>query len=143
MLNDANLQSRSPTNGAPELPGVNTTKPSGRRGGKGGDRAGVGRKNGDGSTETLKIKPLKEGTKECMRLYMRAEEAKSAYNAATTAVAERGNINTSTLRKLISSSAKGKFEDVRQKIEQADIVFREVGEVSSGSVTGSDDPEEK
>jgi hypothetical protein len=106
-------------------------------GGRRGKSGGRGRKDGSGGEETFKLKPIKEGVAEVMKLYKRFELAKDDYNAAAKAVAERGNLNTSSLKKLISSSAKGKFEDTRRMIEQQNVLFAGVGEVPSGSVTGS------
>jgi len=129
MLDDENTN----TNGAPELPGINITKL--RR------RKDAGRKTADGSVEVMKLRPLKDACPELMKLYKRFEEAKLAFNGGITSVAESSNVNASTLKKLIVSSANGKFEDTRRAIEQASIIFEEVGEVPGGSVTNSDDDE--
>lgn len=96
-----------------------------------------GRKDGTGTEETIKIRPLKDGCGECMKLYKIAEAAKQAYNAAVKMVAERGGINAGSFKKLIASSAKGKFEDTRRTIEQQSILFEKVGEVPGGSVSNS------
>jgi hypothetical protein len=109
--------------------------PGGRGRGKGSNANG--RKDGTGTEETIKIRPLKDGCAECMKLYKIAEEAKKAYNAAAKAVSERGGINTGSFKKLITASAKGKYEDVRRSIEQQSVLFEKVGEVPGGSVSNS------
>lgn len=107
-----------------ELPGINTTKANGR-------------KNGDGTEETIKIKPIKDAVADAMKLYHKFETAKIDFNECIKGIAERSNANSSTLKKLISSSAKGKFEDTRRMVEQQQVIFEEVGEVPTGSVTGA------
>lgn len=97
-----------------------------------------GRKSGDGSEETIKIAPIKEATKELMRAYKKKELANADYNAMAKAVAERSNANTGILKRLIASSAKGKYQDTRRLIEQQAVLFEMVGEVPGGSVTDSD-----
>lgn len=134
MLNDANLQP-SGTNGAPELPGVTTTKP---RGGKNKNKRAEGRKSADGSAAVLRPKTVMQAGKELMSLFKRKQEANAAYNAAAKAVAERSGFNTSAITRIVNASARAKFEDVKRHIEQTNLLFEECGEIPGGSVTNSD-----
>lgn len=93
---------------------------------------GRGRKNRDGGEETIKIQPIKEAVGELMTLYKKAQSAMGAYNDARKKVSERSNCNSADLNKLIKSSAKGDFEDVRRHIEQQQVLFESVGEVAGG-----------
>ncbi|HTD91151.1 MAG TPA: hypothetical protein VK663_10845 [Burkholderiales bacterium] len=92
-----------------------------------------GRKSADGGEETISFQPIKEGVAEVMKLYKKAELAVADFNAAAKSVAEKGNINTASLKKLIKSSAKGKFKDTQRAIDQQSVLFETVGEVSGGS----------
>ncbi|HTE16036.1 MAG TPA: hypothetical protein VK642_13245 [Burkholderiales bacterium] len=92
---------------------------------------GPGRRNKDGSDEVIKIGPIKEACAELMTIYKKFEIAKDDWNRASKVVAERGSVNTSSLKKLIKSSADGKFEDTRRAIEQQGVLFEGVGEVSA------------
>lgn len=98
---------------------------------------GRGRKSSDGSEETIKIKPIKDAVGELMTLYKKAETAQAEYNNARKLVSERSNCNSADLNRLIKSSAKGNFEDVRRHIEQQSVLFEAVGEVPGGSVSNS------
>lgn len=95
---------------------------------------GRGRKDGAGGEEVLKVQPVKDGCKELMVLYKKSVIAKEAYNAAAKAIAEKSNANTATIKRLIESSAKGKFEDVKRAVEQTADLFEAVGEVSASDV---------
>lgn len=106
--------------------------------GKNGRKA-VGRRDGQGNEKTVKIPPLKAGVKECMTLFMRAEAARVRYKDACKATAERGGIESSTLNKLIKSSAKGRFEETKSDIDQQALIFDQVGEVEGGKPSDHDD----
>jgi hypothetical protein len=96
-----------------------------------------GRKGRDGSEETIKLKPIKDAVRELMALYKKLEQAQSDYNNLRKIVAERSNCNSADLNKLIKSSAKGNYQDVRRHIEQQQVLFEGVGEVSaSGNGAG-------
>lgn len=107
-----------------ELPGIDTTS------------APKGRKNSDGTEETIKLKPIKDAVSDAMKLYVKMDDAKVAFNDCVKGISERSNANASTIKKLISSSYKGKFEDTRRMVEQQQVIFESVGEVPTGSVTG-------
>lgn len=96
-----------------------------------------GRKNSDGTEETIKIKPIQDAVKDAMKLYRKFDAAKIDFNECIKGIAERSNANASTIKKLISSSYKGKFEDARRMVEQQSVIFESVGEVPSGAVTGN------
>lgn len=108
--------------GIPELPGVNTNKASGR-------------KDSTGTEEPIKLKPIKDGVRDAMKLYVKLESAKADYNQFMKGLSERSNVNSTTLKKLISSSHKGKFVDTQRLIEQQQEIFDAVGEVPSGAVS--------
>lgn len=95
-----------------------------------------GRKGRDGSEETIKIKPIKDAVGDLMKLYKKAELARADYNNAAKAVAERSNANTADIKRLIKSSADGKYEDTRRHIEQQQVLFESVGEVPAGPGSG-------
>ena len=95
-----------------------------------------GRKGPDGTEETIKVTTIKQGVADLMRLYKKAQAAKDDYNNSAKGLAERSNCNTGILKKLISSSAKDKYEDTRRLVEQQSVLFEAVGEVPGGSETG-------
>jgi hypothetical protein len=94
-----------------------------------------GRKSRDGGEETIKLKPIKDAVRELMALYKKAEGAMADYNNLRKIVAERSNCNSADLNKLIKSSAKGNYEDVRRHIEQQQVLFEGVGEISASGAT--------
>lgn len=97
-------------------------------------RGRKGRKSGDGTAETIKFDPIKKACAEMMRAYKKFEQAKVEYDEIVSGVAERSNSNVTTLKKLVKASAKGKFTDVRHKIDQESVIFETVGEI--GTSTG-------
>ena len=94
-----------------------------------------GRKSRDGGEETIKLKPIQDACADLMKAYKKAELAKQDYNATAKAVAERSNCNTSDIKRLIKSSATGKYEDTRRHIEQQQALFEGIGEVQGGGAT--------
>lgn len=99
-------------------------------------RSAPGRKNSAGDEKTIKVRPIKDGVADLMKLYNKAEAARTTYQDASKAVAEKGGIEVSTLKKLIKSSAKGNFAEVKADIEQQVIIFSEVGEIAGGPAAG-------
>ncbi len=99
-------------------------------------RGATGRRDNDGTEETIKIPPIKQAAASLMKLYKKLEAARDDFNSDCKAVAERAGINSSTLKKLVKSSATGKFTDVRRDIDQASIVFEQVGEIAGGPEAG-------
>jgi hypothetical protein len=95
-----------------------------------------GRKDNDGSEETIKIQPIKDGAAEVMKLYRKADSAKTACNDAMKLLAERSGTNVSNLKKLFKASFKGNFSDVRRDIDQQSVLFESVGEIAGGAPTG-------
>lgn len=91
-----------------------------------------GRRDQSGIEGPVKVKPLKDGVKELMKLYMRIESAKTKYKEALKTCAGAGNVSASTLGKLIRVSANGKFKDTVHAVEQEQEVFEAVGEVPGG-----------
>ena len=108
-----------------QLPGIDTTKPKGR-------------KDKDGGEKVISLKPLKDATKDLMGLYRKSQLSKDDYNLAAKAVAERAGLNTSAVKKLISSSYAGNHTEALRDAEQLSLVLSEVGEVATGAVTGGD-----
>lgn len=95
-------------------------------------KRGNGRKDKDGTAEIVKFESITKGCSEMMKAYKKLELAKDDYNATVKAVAERSNSNVTTLKKLVRSSAKGNFQDVKDKLDQEQEVFDMVGEIGSG-----------
>lgn len=91
-----------------------------------------GRKEKDGTEETIKVQPIKDACSEMMKLYKKLETARGNFNDGIKAVAERSGVNSSTLKKLVKASADGNFVDVRRKVDQQSIVFEQVGEIAGG-----------
>lgn len=94
-----------------------------------------GRKDRDGTEETIKIKPIKDASKEVMKLLRRAETAKTECDDAFKLLAERSGTNVSNLKKLFKASLKGNYADVRRDIDQQSVIFEQVGEISSGKAS--------
>jgi len=92
----------------------------------------TGRKDRDGGEEILKIPPIKDACSDMMKLYQKMLAAKVVFNECVKGVAERSNTNSATLKKLVRASAGGNFADVRRDVDQAAIVFEEVGEIAGG-----------
>lgn len=94
---------------------------------------GRGRKDRDGTEEVPKWNTIKEGCSEMMRAYKKLESAREAFNDCVKAVAERGNINAASLKRLIKASAGGDFKDEQRKIDQQATLFEMVGEIPGGA----------
>lgn len=94
-----------------------------------------GRKTFDGTVETIKFDSIKKACGDMMKLYKKSQTAKDDYKAAVAAVAERSGCNASTLNRLVRSSAKGDFADVRNKIDQEAVIFETIGEIPGGKAT--------
>lgn len=96
-----------------------------------------GRKGAGGTKEVPDFPEIKKATSELMKRFKKLEHARDDYNDAVAKVAERTNVNARNLNKLIKSSAKGNFVDVRRDVDQQGALFEMVGEVSaSGATTG-------
>lgn len=95
-----------------------------------------GRKTNDGTTEVVKFDSIKKGCAEMMKAFKKAETAKDDFNAIVSGVAERSGCNAVTLKRLVKSSAKGNFADVRNKIDQESSIFEMVGEIQGGKASG-------
>ena len=95
-----------------------------------------GRRDKEGTEETIKIQPIKDGSAEVMKLYRKAESAKTAANEAMKALAERSGTNVSNLKKLFKASFKGNFVDVRRDVDQQSVLFETVGEIPGGAPSG-------
>jgi len=94
-----------------------------------------GRKSKDGGEETIKLKPIQDACTELMAGYKKKEAANKEYNTLFKAVAERAGCNAPDLKRLIKSSADGKYEDTRRHIEQQQALFEGIGEVEGGGST--------
>lgn len=97
----------------------------------------AGRKSRDGSDEVIKFKPIKDATKDLMALFKKKQLADEAYRDQLKAVAERGNVNSSNLNRLVKASAKGNYADVRRDIDQQSILFENIGEIRGDGTTGA------
>lgn len=98
-----------------------------------------GRKGSGGTKEVPDFQTVKQATADLMRRYKKMQNAKDDYNDAVAKVAERTNTNARNLNKLIKSSEKGTFADVRRDIDQLGSLFEIVGEVAGGPSTAPDD----
>jgi hypothetical protein len=91
---------------------------------------GGGRKNRDGIEEAPKVPTLKQACPRLLRLYRQAQEHMTEYKEALTKICEANHANAGDVNRLIKASFKGNFEDVRRHVEQQQIIFEGVGEVS-------------
>lgn len=91
---------------------------------------GCGRKDRDGIEETVKVPSLKEACPRPLRMLRMATEHMTDYKEALKAVCESNSANTSDVNKLLKASLKGNFEDARRHVEQQQIIFEGVGEIS-------------
>lgn len=105
---------------------------------EGTTRAPNGRKGRDGTDEVIKFKPIKDATKDLMTLYKKKQQADADYRASLKAVAERGNVNSGNLNRLVKASAKGNYADVRRDIDQQSVLFESIGEIQSGPATSGE-----
>lgn len=97
-----------------------------------GQRGSRGRKDKDGGEEPLRLKPdLKKQCRNLMVLLLKKNSATDDYNKAAKAVAESCNGNTANIKRLVQSSAKGKFKDAQRDCEQQAELFDYIGEVQS------------
>jgi hypothetical protein len=94
-----------------------------------------GRKSKDGGEEIPKFDTIKEGCAEMMRAFKKLEQARESFNDTVKAVAERGNVNAGTLKRLVKASANGKFKDEQRRIDQQATVFEMVGEIQGAPET--------
>lgn len=94
-----------------------------------------GRKSKDGGEETIKLKPIQDACTELMAGYKKMEQAKDEYNKLFKVVAERAGCNAPDLKRLVKSSATGKYEDTRRHIEQQQALFEGIGEIAGGPAT--------
>jgi len=92
----------------------------------------TGRKDKDGTEALPNYIRIKDAAKELMRSYKKMEAAREAFNDTVKAIAERGNVNTSSLKKLVRDSASGNFADRRRMIDQQSELFEMVGEIAGG-----------
>lgn len=99
-------------------------------------RAG-GRKDREGTEETIRIQPIKEGAAEVMKLMRRAEDAKTKVNEAFEALAKRSGTTVANLKKLFKSSLKGTFAEARRDVDQQQVLFEQVGEIPGGGTGAS------
>jgi len=93
----------------------------------------TGRKDRDGTEESPNFPKIKDGCKEMMRAYKKLESAREAFNDTVKAVADRGNFNAATLKRLVRASASGNFADHRRMIDQQAVIFEMVGEIPGGA----------
>lgn len=89
-----------------------------------------GRKNNDGSEETLNVKSLKDEAPRLLRLLRKATERMQECRDDIKAVCDANCANTAQFTRLLKASLKGNFEDQRRKAEQQSIIFEAIGEVS-------------
>lgn len=61
-------------------------------------------------------------------LYRRKKTAAEDFNEAVKAVAEKANIDKAALTAFVGARVGEKFQDVKKKAEQMDLLFTEVGE---------------
>lgn len=95
-------------------------------------RPGARGRKREGVEEVPKMEPIRESSAEMMKLYRRLKSAQEGFNECIKAVAERSNVNSSTLKKLVTASFSGDFPEHRCKVEQMSIVFDQVGEIAGG-----------
>lgn len=113
-------------------------------GDEGGEQPGLpgtrarngGRQDRDGTSEVIKIADIKQGSAEVMKLYRKAETAKTSLNEALKALAERSGTNTGNLKKLFKASYKGNFAEARRDLDQQTVLFEQVGEIAGGAPSG-------
>lgn len=96
-----------------------------------------GRKDSSGGEEPIKFDPIKKACSEMMRAAKKAELAMSDYNALLKIVAERSGVKAGSLKRLVRSSIKGNFEDVKGAIDQQAALFDTIGEIPVGGETAA------
>jgi hypothetical protein len=101
-----------------------------------GLRPGARGRKRDGVEEVPKIGPIKDACADMMKLYRRHVAARESFNECVKAVAERSNVNSSTLKALVRASHSGDFKEHQRRVDQVQLVFEQCGEIPGG--TGAD-----
>ena len=92
-----------------------------------------GRKDRDGTEETIDFQIIKDRAPEIMKLFRKSEAAKTLLNEGFKALAEVSGTNTGNLKKLFRSSLKGNFADARRDVDQQQVLFETIGEIQGGA----------
>lgn len=87
-----------------------------------------GRKDNDGIEATIAIGVLKKRTKELESLYLKAEDAKAAFNLGIKGAAQASGLMASVVAKVIKARVNKKYADKKREAEQLELVFGELGE---------------
>jgi hypothetical protein len=101
----------------------------------GTQRRSTGRKDRDGTEEIPNFPTIKKGCAEMMLAYKKLEAARGVFNDVVQAVAERGNCNAASLKRLVRASASGNFADHHRMIDQQSTIFEMVGEIPGGGAS--------
>lgn len=92
-----------------------------------------GRRDKDGTEETIKLKPIKDRMAEQMKLMRRADDAKTKMNEGFKSLAEASGTNVTNLKRLFRASFNGNFADARRDIDQQQVLFEQIGEIPGGA----------
>lgn len=98
-----------------------------------------GRKSAGGTSEVPDFPSIKEGAADLMKRFKKLQNAKDDYQDACAKLAERSNTNARNINRLVKSSYKGNFADVRRDVEQTAAMFDIVGELPGGPQTAPDE----
>ncbi len=93
-------------------------------GGKGKAR---GRKDSTGQEAVIQIDPIRDSITNLGNLYDAYVDARGALNDAVKAVAEKSGLQSSVVRKLVNARGNDKFEQENVKVQQAALLFDEMG----------------
>jgi hypothetical protein len=94
-----------------------------------------GRKDRDGGEQIIRYEDINKGADGVMKLFRKAESAKTNLNEGIKALAERSGTNVGVLKKLFKASFNGNFEDCKRDVDQAADLFQTIGEIPGGGKT--------
>jgi hypothetical protein len=86
-----------------------------------------GRADKDGQEQVINLKPLREAVKDLGVLKAKLEEHREKLNAAIKKVAEQSGLNSPAVRRLVNARHSDNFDEVKRSIDQAQLVFDELG----------------
>lgn len=86
-----------------------------------------GRKDNSGQEGIINTTPLKKSLKELEDAYQKFINAKDALSGIVKSVAEKTNLQSGTIRKLLKARNSDKVEDTIRSAEQVQLVLEEFG----------------
>ena len=86
-----------------------------------------GRKDG-GQEQVIRVQAVKDKIEHLVKLHAAHEEAAENLSDAIKAVAEKGGIEASVLKRFVAARAGEKFDRARKRSEQLELLFDQIGE---------------